>query len=127
MPDYANFVLQIRRGDHRTVTIRVTEPDGVTPRDITGWQLWLTAKRALADADTAADAIKVSTLAGSITITNAAQGQAEAAILPSHTEGLPASEQTFYVDLQAKDATGKIGTLRAGKLVVQPDVTQAVS
>jgi hypothetical protein len=116
--------LRMKRGDTPLWNIQAYEVDGTTPFDLTGYTLRMTFKRSLADDD--ADAVfELSTVEGTITITDAANGQATAQPERGDTSGLTV-DTTLQWDLQAaRDATTDVTyTLVSGTLLVSRDVTR---
>lgn len=114
-------VLTITRGDDVTLDIFLT--DKGQPVDLTGAQLWWTAKRRHIDLDSLAVIQK--TLGAGITITQPTQGKAEVALVPNDTAALESI--ALWWDLQGKDGAGKVRTLAAGRLVVEADVTRTTA
>lgn len=122
---FDDFTISMWRGDDRTISIAVFESDGVTPQDITGWDLWVTGKTDIDDLDVAA--VFQLEIGAGITVTDAAGGLATAQITNAMTQALPDATTTLYVDVQAKDAGGDIATLSAGTIRVYQDLTLAIS
>jgi hypothetical protein len=120
MSDYTMF-----RGDSLVLYLAVQTQDGKA-QDITGAKLWMTAKKAVGDADQAA-VFQITTDAppGAIVITNAQQGLVAISVPPSSTAALPAAATRLYYDVQVKLSNGTIQTIEAGQLTVNPDVTRA--
>jgi hypothetical protein len=116
--------LTMKRGDTPLWNIQAYQSDGTTPFDLTGYTLRMTFKRSIADDD--ADAVfELSTVEGTITLTDAANGQATAQPERSDTSGLTV-DTTLYWDLQAaRDATTDVTyTLLSGTLFVSRDITR---
>lgn len=109
------------RGDD--VTLDVTAVDQGQPVDLTGCDLWWTAKLRKLDADAEAVMQKTNEPGGGITVTDQLGGIAEVAILPADTEDL--ASIALWWDLQVRDGDDKIRTLASGRLVVNSDVTRA--
>ena len=116
--------LEITRGDTRTLDVTCFQPDGVTALDITGFDLWWTAKRTTGDPDPGV--MQKTTATGGIAVTGAASGLATVTIDPADTSALPGVTQLVW-DLQARDPAGRIHTLASGTLTVLADVTRATS
>ena len=123
MATSAGFQLTMRRGDDRELLIAVDGPVRGVRQDITGWTLWVTAKRAVADADGVA-VFRLKTGGQGIALTDPTAGLATAAIPAGATDGLE-EETILYVDVQGKDGAGKVRTLASGTIVVVPDITRA--
>ena len=114
--------MKMFRGDHETVNLRFTK-DGVK-QNITGWSIYFTAKRKLTDTDPQAIFQKNTTSGSGVTITDAANGLAEVAVVPVDTSGLEDTEVSLICDVQAKDASSQVATTGYVNLVVQPDVSR---
>lgn len=93
-------------------------------QDITGLDLWFTAKHRLSDADAQA-VIRKSTDEGSITIPVGTDGIALVALQPSDTEVLTRTTRLYW-DVQTVDDQGIIYTPTGGRgrMVVHADVTR---
>ena len=74
--------LTITRGDERTLSVAVLNPNG-TPANLTGKRVLWAAKRH--PSETAV--VSKSSTAGGITVTDAANGLATVTILPADTSG----------------------------------------
>lgn len=112
--------------DHFNLYFFQPAPNELERQDITGWTIWFTAKRKLSDADGSA-IIRKTTTSG-ITIVDAANGWAQVLIDSSDTGALEDRDIMLYFDVQIKDASGNVVTpIRRGTLLVECDVTQAVS
>jgi hypothetical protein len=119
---------QLFRGDSLELFLNVTIPGpGHTrpPVDITGCTLWMTCKRKREDLD--ADAIfQVSTSGGQIVITDGPNGKATIVVPAAATVNLVQEERFFY-DIQLRSASGVVRTIESGIIVLQLDVTRAIS
>lgn len=135
---YDDFSLPVIRGDDYEFpfVVRIPSAGATAPYDdanstrapLGGWQaFWCTGKRydALGSADTA-KLFQVTLAGGGIVLTNAAEGEAKVVLTPAETGVLPAGQE-IWVDVQGKDAAGKIHTLCTGKLPVRADVTRSAS
>ena len=125
--DFTDFNETFYRGNSESFDITITLADKVTPRDITGWTLWCTAKLNVLDADAAAIFQRTTAVGGGIAITNATQGKARISIIPANTETLTEAKTTLFADVQSRDAAGLIGTPLTGKFVVVAEVTRATT
>ena len=121
MADFGPLV--ISRGDTVYIDFAVVDANGQAT-SIVGWTLWFTVKRRLSDTD--AQALIQKTTASGITVTSAATGVGYVLLLPADTSGLEARRQTFYADLQGKDAGGAVYTLQHGTLTVRPEPTGSI-
>lgn len=115
----------MRRGDTPEWDIEIFEADGTTPFDLTGCTVWLTAKRLITDAD--ADAIfQLTTTAGTITITDAANGECTAQPLAAQTSSLTTDIQgLFDVQVRTAGSPGNTYTVLNGQILIQRDITRA--
>ena len=127
---YTDFTLSMQRGDGLEIELAVTKTQAgiTTAQDLSTGSVWLTAKKALGDADLAV-VFKLSSSGspgGISVIFPASAGAALATILPDHTSDLPArpaGEFTrLYVDAVYVDADGKQHTFQTGTLDVYTDV-----
>ena len=110
------------RGDDESFDVRVYEVDGVTAVNLSGANLRFTAKQHVTDLD--ADAVvTLTTAAGTITITNAALGQARLDVPASQTNGLT-RDSVLVWDLQVFDVSNKTRTIGSGLLVIRRDVSR---
>ncbi len=125
----ANLTMQ--RGDTPTWRIPIFESlDGVptaTPFDLTGYKIWMTAKRAWTDSDAQA-VFQITSVAGQIVLVGpAADGLIDVTPLPTSTNGLVKDESLKY-DIQIANATGtRVYTVRKGELLVELESTQVYS
>lgn len=118
-----DFDVTLRAGEDRALDVTLTEPDGVTPVDLSspGILLWFTAKRLSTDAD--ADALIQRTRADGITTTNAVAGQVTIAIPGAATDGL-AGVVDLFCDVRMLRA-GLISVPLVGRVRVTPTATRA--
>jgi len=123
--DYTEIIAEMYRGDHQDIALAVFQPNGTTPQDITGWSLWMTGKLNVDDADAAA--LFTRTVAnGGIVVTSATGGLATITLLPANTSALTDASTDVLIDVQGKSGTGRVSTLKSGKLVVKADLTRAI-
>lgn len=123
--DYSDFALTMYRGDYFAFGGVIYDTDGVTPLDITGWDLWFTGKLTRLDADV--DAIFMLAIGTGITVAAPATGAYVCALEAADTDGLTALSTTLYCDLQAKDTLGKPRTLRTGTITVIAEITRTTA
>jgi hypothetical protein len=120
-------MIDLTRGDDETLNLSVLQSPapGAAAQDITGWTIWLTAKRSLTDTDPGV--FQRSTSAGGITITNGTAGLATITIIPANTTPvdnlLPGTILEF--DIQGKDGSNKIKTLSRGQFRIVGEITLA--
>ncbi len=117
--------VEMFRGDTKQVNLTFKK-DGVS-QNITGWSIWFTAKRAIADADSAAVFRKTSSTGSGIVITSAVNGEAQVTISPSDTNSLEDVEVNLICDVQAKDGSLNIVTTGYVRLLIKPDVTRSTA
>jgi hypothetical protein len=113
---------EMTRGDTPPWDLVVTDADGA-PFDLTGWTIYFTAKRRVDDTDPGV--FQLSTTAGTISITNAAQGEATIRPLRASTNGL-ADEPTLFWDVQLSRAgtPDLTYTVAIGQLLIRKDITR---
>ena len=123
----------LTRGDTLLVPVQVLAvPSGLPPDsqpqivDITGWKLWFTVKKYLADPDSLA-VFQGTTVSGDVVITAATSGKALCTMPAISTRALPDGVTRLIYDVQGKDLTGIISTVERGVITVTPDVTRAIT
>lgn len=115
--------LAITHGDTLQFDVYITRNNAVV--DITGALFWMTAKVAFTDADPGV--FQLTSPAGGITITDAANGKIHVVIPPTATSSLPYSEVTYTYDIQMKETGGAISTVTGGPITVTLDVTRTTT
>jgi hypothetical protein len=113
------FELSAQRAD--TIRLRLTITRDGAPVNLTGTDIWFTAKR-LKNAPDADAVFQKSTLSSSIEITNAIAGEAVVTIDPSDTSFLE-DEPRLYCDVQLKEVD-IITTVATGRLTILYDITR---
>lgn len=115
--------LEMRRGDTPVWDLFVPREDG-SPFDLTGYTIRMTAKRSVDDSD--ADAIfQLSTVAGTITITDAANGLAEMQPERADTSSLTTDVNAYWDVQVAKDGSpDETFTVADGTLTIKRDITR---
>ena len=113
--------LEMVRGDSLILRLEVSREG--QPEDITGAQIWMTAKKLLTDAD---PGVFQKTVGSGVVIDDPTQGKAKITISPADTAALVATgeKETLFYDVQVKYA-GNTFTVKSGKLIVKKDVTVA--
>jgi hypothetical protein len=124
MPDFSSFAVEVDLGETANLDFAVTV--GGIAQNITGWLIWFTAKRRVADLDAAA-VIQHSTASGGVAITNAAGGLGTVTLSPADTAALPEQRLKLFADIQGKDGGGNIFTLAKGTLSIRAKVTDSTS
>ena len=111
------------RGDSERFLLTLTEDE--EPLDLTGAEVWMTAKRHLRDTD--AEAVFQKSVGDGITITDDEGGLAQVDLVPGDTSGLPTRVMRLHYDVQVKTQGGRVLTPISGTLTVSPDVTLAIA
>ena len=125
----ANLTMQ--RGDTPTWRIPVFESlngaPTATPFDLTGYKIWMTAKREWTDTDAQA-VFQITSVGGQIVLVGpAADGLIDVTPLPASTLSLVA-DTTLKYDIQIANATGtRVYTVRKDELLVELESTQVYS
>ena len=112
--------LTIYRGDTTRLNLLVVLAGAAY--DLTGHNIWFTAKQSFLDADVSA-VFQKSTTGGGIVITSALNGRAQITISPIDTEGLTNIKSLLVYDCQVESPGGDVYTVSYGNLIVLPDVT----
>jgi hypothetical protein len=113
-------VLKMFRGDTRRYAIAVTRNGSA--EDLTGAQLWFTARPANDSTDRYAIAKTIGT---GLTVTNPTGGLVTLQIDPADTAALSlVAPMTFVYDVQLKTVGNDVETIDSGTLIINPDVTK---
>ena len=108
---------EIFRGDNQPYTLSFLQADGITPLPITGWKIYFTMKRHLADSDDDAslkvDVTEHDDPENGLTSIHLSNGQTDS-LKPGN----------YFYDIQVKKLDGTIKTLVAGQIKVLADVTR---
>ena len=117
----------MRRGDTFIIDIVVPE-DACTPKNLTGFEVWFTAKEHYAVPDAQAS-IRLGTsppLTG-VPSPSRFEGKVRIVIPAQARVNLPDTPMMLVYDVQLKEiSTGRIFTVESGTLTVSPDVTRAI-
>lgn len=116
--------LTMIRGDTVPINLTITNAQGAV--DLTGCELWFSAKKSVADPDPPIIA-KSSGVLGGIQVTDAAGGLATVTLDPADTSAFTADTQLLTYDVQLKDGAGNITTVASGYLTITADVTLATT
>ena len=109
------------RGDTIKIAATITDDNGL--QDLTGYEIFFTAKVDIKDSDTAPNSI-AKDLAGGITVVDAVNGEILIVLDPGDTSGI-AADTTYVADIQIKKtATQEIFTAGKGTIQVTEDVTR---
>lgn len=112
--------LTMKRGDSFQFTTTVTLNGSAL--DISGYSVWVTAKRQKSDLDAAA-IFQLTKAGGAITVGGAGNNVATTTIPPASTASLTA-DTVLYYDVQIESPGGKVDTVAEGVLTIGLDVTQ---
>lgn len=115
--------LEMRRGDTPVWELAVTDEDGA-PLNLTGYTIRMTAKTSIDQPD--ADAVfQLSTVDGTITVTDAAGGLAEMQPTRGDTNTLTVDTNCVWDVQIARDGTpDETFTVADGTLIIRRDVTR---
>ncbi len=114
---------KLYRGD--TIHIYMTLVEDDLPLNLTGWDLWFTAKKDLNDTDNAATTIQ-KRLGSGIILIDILAGQIRITLLPNDTNSNNTSI-TYVCDIQGKDPSGEIHTFDDGTMTISVDITRAIT
>jgi len=128
--DYDDFDLRMAKGDNKTLSLTIRNKSDGSYVDLTGWTIWVTAKKKASDADPGV--FQLVSDGNGITWGDqtdpALRGRATATIAPDDTGSLSyAGEAALWVDVQVRDADDQIYTETTGRLRVRPDMTRSIS
>jgi hypothetical protein len=110
--------LTMTRGDTRTFTVTVTNPDG-SVYDLTGCEVWFSARLAPG----VSPYVFMKQTGNGVIIPDPLLGVANVKVEPADTLSLPYAESILWWDAQIKSATGDLFTVDNGRLIVAPDIT----
>lgn len=114
--------LALVRGDTNIFTATITLNGA--PLDVSGYDIWCTAKYSKDDTDLQA-LFQVTKAAGAITVGGASNNVATITVAASLTSPLTADVKVFY-DVQIRSAGGQVSTVAEGTMRISKDVTRAV-
>jgi hypothetical protein len=110
--------LDMIRGDSKTfyfaLNTDLTDAVGV----------WMTAKASYADGD---PGVFQKTLADGISVIDETSGTISVELDPGDTSDLDGRTMRLVYDVQVEDVDNKVSTVRRGRLIVRPDVTETVT
>jgi len=123
--------VRVTRGDTWRHPFLVVDRETGAAVDVTGWTFWFTAKVAYPLPDARAQIALDNIVGGSggVTLPSPTQGQGLATVQPGVTRQYPDGPVHLLYDIQAADASYPpvITTVERGVLVVEPDVTRAIT
>lgn len=119
----SDFSLTVKRGDTIDLEVPILRDDVAV--DLTGADIWFTAKRRLTDAD--ADAVAQKSIgSGIVVVGDAADGTVLVTLDPADTDSL--TKQTVLTcDIQLVEADGRVTTVASGTLTVELDATRSTA
>jgi hypothetical protein len=104
-----------------------TPPANSVPFNLTGAEIWFTAKSSIPLPDVAAVFELNNMTLGGVAILTAASGTFSVTGSPQATLTFPDSRVLLYFDQQVKDSTGRVSTVEVGHLEVFPDTTRNIT
>lgn len=114
--------LTIIRGDTSVFDLTLVGTDGVTPVNLTGSQIYFSAKWSLTE-PSGAPAISASTLTGGIAIITPAAGIITVTLIPALTNTLTNDKIELFYDLRQSKSSTEAYTALRGILTILPSVT----
>lgn len=119
-PTIQNYI----RGDSRTLSIQIYQSDGATPFNLTGCTVYFTLNASSSPTDDGTD-----TTASLKTSTNTFSSPSSglATITLTNTMTQPLTPQTYFYDIQLKDASGNITSLAQNTFQVISDITTRIT
>lgn len=119
------LAIHMVRGDTKILHCATFQQDGISPYDLAGCTLWMTAKAKINDPDV--QATFQITSDDDITIdSGGSTGLFDIEIKPDKTDPLPVAT-TLAVDIQILTAAAKVFTLGKGSLSIEEDVTRTIT
>lgn len=112
--------IELIRGDSRTITIPITNPDG-TAKNLTGCTVYFTVNATKEPVSDASAVIAKSTTSFASPTT----GIATISLTNADTQNI--TPGSYYYDVQLKDASGNISSEEQDRCVVKPDTTRSVA
>lgn len=106
------------RGDTRVININCFQSDGTTPLDLTGATVYFTLNASGAPTDDSGAALQKTTT----THIAPTLGQTSITINPADTTGLTPAD--YYYDVQIKDSSGRVTSLKQDVFTINPDITR---
>lgn len=117
-----NILFTMIRGDTVNANLSVLDPVD-DPFDLTGCDVWVTAKRRFTDPDE--EAVFQKTIGDGVEVTNEVGGEVRIVISPDDTSSLEGitRDVNLVLDVQIRTPDGEVFTPILGIVVVTPDVT----
>lgn len=109
------------RGDTRVINISCLQSDGVTPLNLTGAKVYFTVNSSNNPTDDSGAAFQKTTT----THTAPLLGQTSITVTNADTQTL--TPGTYYYDVQIKDATGNITSLKQDVFIVNADIGRSIA
>lgn len=108
------------RGDTRVINITCVQSDGVTPINLTGAKVYFTVNASASPVDDTSAAFQKTTT----THTAPLLGQTSITITNADTQAL--TPGIYYYDVQLKDATGNITSLKQDVFTINADIGRSI-
>lgn len=106
------------RGDTRVININCFQPDGVTPLNLTGATVYFTVNSNQSPTDDTSAAFQKSTTSHTAPLL----GQTSITIASADTQSL--TPGVYWYDVQIKDASGNITSLKQAEFDINADITR---
>jgi len=113
-----NHKFSMYRGDTKTINLTITDEDGGAV-NLTGAEVWLTVKAAVADPDPGILQKKVTTHVLPL------EGKTSVTIDPADTDSVAPAD--YLYDVQLKQSGGIISTLLEGSFKIRADITRSTT
>lgn len=107
------------RGDTRVITLTCYQSDGTTPLDLTGATVYFTLSSSNAPTDDTSAALQKTVTSH----TSPTLGITTITINPADTTAL--TPATYYYDIQVKDASGHVTSIKQDKFIINADITRS--
>lgn len=108
------------RGDTRVINLTCLQSDGVTPLNLTGATVYFTVNAS----DTPTDDTSAAFQKTVTSHTSPTLGLTTVTINTADTQSLTPGD--FYYDVQVKDASGNITSLKKDTFTINSDITRAI-
>lgn len=112
--------ISIIRGDSRTITVNVTNSSG-SAFDLTGCTVYFTVNATTSPTDDTSASIQKSTSSFSSPTSGVAT------ITLTHTDTDSLTPGTYFYDVQLKDSSSNITSLKQDKFVITADITRRIT
>lgn len=109
------------RGDTRVINITCLQSDGVTPINLTGAKVYFTVNASNNPADDTGAAFQKTTIVHTAPLL----GQTSVTVVNADTQSL--TPGNYYYDVQLKDATGNITSLKQDIFTINADIGRSIT